>query len=696
MAKNRPVPPQKAIAKKELGPLWVRKVIHAILLEDTHLGSGTGGGGLDALVARDRDGRPVIWATHLEGLLREASRMLPDKHKDVEARLFGARGGVRQQAIFTSLYAKLDANQTKPFPVWRSAARKSFENRAPLDETLRAIEFVSKGTEFIGHVELRFDDVAILDGLMKEVGAVGSGRASGAGRIRFETGAASEVNRACAPANRNSRLFLLLRNLDPLSIATTATPDNLIPSLAYIPGRTLVGAMAAWALGEGKRDAAELFVNGSLSCGDALPLGTLELGPPTYTSKIYTSKIEVSPAPLSLQSEKPESGDDKLPWWVAPLSLRRVNADPDQRNDTRTTKKLKRPEPNLFVWRPNTARPWSAFQPLRPVRMRNGRSSPGQLDPDLFAVEQIAERTLFLSEIQGKPEDLQKIADGLAPVLGGSRWLRIGRGGTPVEVVDVGWQSPAAPSTVPAGQPAFLTLTSDLLVRDERLRWLTSLDDQAFKEGQVPGWPAGASATPVIQDETLVHGFNGTARLWRLPAAGIRRGSVYRIEASHVASLAAAAAAGKWLGERIHEGFGRFRVDHHLPGVRPPGAETPAHAIGAAPAMPAVEPEEPIAQKTREWLKGRRALAEPRAAGQTRPSYSQWRDLVSDLHKPPRNSSQPIESRLQPTTAGASGWKHPDAMWVLQQLRATSDRATHATFFVRWLRVEVLKNKGAR
>ncbi len=39
---------------------WVRVKLSAELLEDAHPGSGSGGGGIDALVARDRGSRSVI------------------------------------------------------------------------------------------------------------------------------------------------------------------------------------------------------------------------------------------------------------------------------------------------------------------------------------------------------------------------------------------------------------------------------------------------------------------------------------------------------------------------------------------------------------------------------------------------------------------------------------------------------------
>lgn len=39
---------------------WVRCKITAELLADAHFGTGSGGSGIDALVARDRDGLSLI------------------------------------------------------------------------------------------------------------------------------------------------------------------------------------------------------------------------------------------------------------------------------------------------------------------------------------------------------------------------------------------------------------------------------------------------------------------------------------------------------------------------------------------------------------------------------------------------------------------------------------------------------------
>ncbi|HMU41515.1 MAG TPA: hypothetical protein PKE31_21080 [Pseudomonadota bacterium] len=64
---------------------WIRLQITATLLSDAHMGSGVGGQGLHALLARDRWGNPVIWATQETGETAEPAmqnriRRLPHAH----------------------------------------------------------------------------------------------------------------------------------------------------------------------------------------------------------------------------------------------------------------------------------------------------------------------------------------------------------------------------------------------------------------------------------------------------------------------------------------------------------------------------------------------------------------------------------------------------------------------------------------
>ena len=656
---------------------WIRYKLTADLIEDAHPGSGSGGVGIDALVARDREDRPVIWASHLEGALRDAARRL--RGQEAAEAFFGRPGGQRQRFVLTSLYATRDAT----YRVWRSAARDSFDNRASKEHSLRAIEFVSKGTRFEGLVELPADDIPYFRRLIAEVDAIGHGRATGAGRVKLTL---SEMQVTPRPVGQaTSRLLLLLRNVDPISITKTATPTNLIPSFAFVPGRSLLGALADWLLGENRRSAAALLVSGLVSVSDALPL----CDDPTKRS-VKLEAVEVIPAPLSLRSEKPSGTPGNTPWWAVPESpLQRVDQSLGK-SENGERLKLKRPEPDLFVCCLGLGSSWTAYRPRFRIRLRNGRPNPTQPDPSLFAVEQIAEGTLFLAELRGDAKEMAVLGDALRPVLEGRRWLQVGRGGAPVEVVRAEWVAPGRPAE--ANAPAYLTLTSDLLVRDERLRWLTVLD--ASMMAGIPGWPEGVEAKPVVQESAPVHGFNGTSRLWRQPAAAVRRGSVFTVVGPGVADLARAAADGRWLGERTHEGFGRFRLDdvNALPGITENLSMAPAEQL--QPSLASDEPDDAIALTTRGWFEEHKRLADPSAPC---PSLSQWFDLVSNLEQKLPNA---LSSRRNPSTAGKRAWRDGDARAILDEIEKvpSGERAAYARIFVRWLRVgmrnEILKRES--
>ena len=654
-----PEPTSSDVGTAQSGTSWVRRTLTAEFTSDAHLGSGSGGGGIDALIARDRHDRPVIWASHVEGVLRDAARRLG---RD-EGAFFGRAGGERQRAIFTSLYA----NDSPESHIWRSTAREAFDNRAPKDDTLRVIEYVPKGTKLVGEVEVPASELPTLSRLVLEVDALGGGRSTGAGRVKLSLSEATTPQRkASAPTGR---LVLLLKNRDPLCITATATPDNLIPSLAFVPGRTLLGAVAAWLIAEGDRDTASLLTLGKVSVSDALPL-------PYSPSTL--DRVEVLPAALSLQSEKPKDAAGDVPWWAQ-------EAAPMKRLDAWSAKeKLKRPEDDLSVFRESANAAWTTFRPARRVRLRNGRPDPKQADASLFAIEQIVEETHFLAELSGPPDDLKKLAEKLGPVLEGRRWLRVGRAGAPVEVAQLAWSG--AELATKTESTALLTLTSDLLVRDEHLRWRTALDAHALKALLGDDIQLGNST----QDSVMVHGFNGTSRLWRMPAAGIRRGSVFEISGAGLARLAERAAKNEWLGERTYEGFGRFRLDAALPGV------TSEVGTSSPPTPVADVAEEAIAETTRKWFGQHDSLAKPDkkdGTGQKPPSLSQWLDLVGELEA---NNQNALTSRLNPTTAGGKTWKHRDAKAILEELNKIQapQRRLNARLFVRWLRADL--RKGAR
>ena len=354
--------------------------------------------------------------------------------------------------------------------------------------------------------------------------ALGGGRATGSGRVRLSL---AETMASPRPVrNPTGRLVLLLRNLDPLCITATATPDNLIPSFAFVPGRALLGAFANWLIAEGHKNAAKLLVDGLVSVSDALPV-------PYAPKKL--AEADALPAPLSLQSEKPAGSEGPIPWWAE------ASAVPwrlDSHSPAAQGLGLKRPEHDLFVYRGAPTDPWIAHRPQLRVRLRNGRPDPNQADPSLFAIEQIVEDTLFLCELRGTPEHMRRLAADLKPILEGSRWLRIGRAGAPVEVAQLEW--PGAPTRSVGSPSAILTLTSDLLdsrrtvalAHSTRRRELSSNPELACECSPVPGQArssaghSGCCRRPWLQRNVAAlanAGLRGSARL-RVQGGGRRCG----------------------------------------------------------------------------------------------------------------------------------------------------------------------------
>lgn len=660
-----------------------RYSLTATLLADAQLGSGLSGAGLQALIARDRQGRPVLWATHLEGLLREVALLRGEKED--AAHLLGCAGGQRQRATFTSLYCTHLANQGV-LRVWRSTARASFDNRAPKRESLRAVEMIPRGSSFRGHVELPDDGTSkeILERWLREVDAVGQGRAAGAGRVRFTLGDHVQVPATYRHDRSLRHVRLRLRNLEPLCLAATATPSNLVPSLSYIPGRALLGAVAAWLLQDGQRALAEMVTAERVSFGDAHPL------PPQESGKL--DNLDVLPAPLALRFARPEPLSGDLPWWAEnePLPARSfLEARPRAvRQDQAPPPRTKGPSADHFLARHGDG-PWHAFRPALGTRLRNGRPDPSRAAPLLFAVESIAEDTHFLADLFGPPEEITRLVEGLRAILERRSWLRIGRAGAPVEVVALGNRRPKLPEDV---STAYLTLTSDLLVRDASLRWYTAVPNEpkALRRFlEEAGAPLSLELKAIAQDRTVVRGFNGTARLWRLPLGGIRRGSVFQVSGSGVAELARAANKGRWLGERTHEGCGRFRLDRL---DAPPGvfaattSQAPQLKSGAAE-----EPLERLCQLTRDWCT---AYAAQRTT-ERKPSLSQWMDLADALEA---GDPSAITHRLTATTRGGLTWRSAPAETVLTALQALADedRIAAARLFVRWLRTKPQQEEADR
>ncbi len=532
--------------------------IEVTVLEDLHAGTGTGAGDIDALVERDRHDRPVIRASHLKGLLREAGEELTLYEPTLVAnlgRLFGTSGSTRGALELTSLRTT-DEGRTL---VWGSTARQE-NQRAPKDDTLRFVEHVAAGTVF--HATLRLADptlAPLLERLLRRVDRLGGHRNRGAGLVRVRPTPILSYQPQEIPAAAEPRLRLILRNLEPLCLPTTGHPGNLIRTHSFVRGQTLRGALMAWLIREGK--SGDLAVFDHLSVGDALPL-------PTDVDEV----TQVLPIPLSILTKKPKAQNSGLPWWAmgggAPEAFDGLYIEKDKKDE-----KPKRPGEHEYVCRETANGSWIRYAPSIRVRLRNATPKRrSEAAANLFSLEELAEDTWFASEVRCDSEETAgEFLRLFAPLLKEADWITLGRGGAPtcIEKVRPVMSSPGTSTTmgqadnasaIGSRQDLYLTLQSDLILRGPNLGFLDNLDKIVLceiigrKDLQSQDWKIEKAVT----ETTPIHGFNAVSGLRRSPALAIRRGSCWKISGAGSATLADALAKIDALGERTEEGFGRF------------------------------------------------------------------------------------------------------------------------------------------
>lgn len=534
-------------------PLFLQ--LQALTLEDLHTGTGTGGGDIDALVTRDRRGRPVIRASHFKGLLREAGEELSHHQAMTAAELntlLGVPGSGRGALRLTSLRTEEHAKTL----VWGSTAREK-GSRAPKDDTLRYIEHIAAGTRFTATLRLADPGLApALETLLNRIDRIGGGRNRGSGLVRLSW---CQLDPSPAPPAIPSEgliLRLILRNLEPLCLPATGHPGNLIRGHSFIRGQTLRGALMAWGIQNGRPAPQELWE--CLSVGDALPLPT-----------DLAQAAEVLPIPLSILTKKPAGGDASLPWWetgaAEPEAFDSLYHERDDQEE-----KPKRPGAHEYLCRANASAPWRRYEPVMKVRLRNATPKRNSEDKaELFSLEEIAEETRFQAELRfADPGAREAFIGSFGPLLTGQDWLGVGRGGSPVVVealhtaTEPGVGNVAGLTSAGRADDWTLTLASDLIVRGPDLGFLDNLDISTLCLLAGIDSPAAGQwlVKKAVPETERLYGFNAASGLQRAPALALRRGSCWRIGGTGSGALAAALDGRGVLGERTREGLGRFRI----------------------------------------------------------------------------------------------------------------------------------------
>ncbi len=654
------------------------------LLEDLHIGTGTGWGDIDALQVRDRRGWPVLPASHLKGLMRQAAnewnRLDPTaiSRKSIDT-LFGRQGNGQGQLLLTSAYL----NEYKTTLIWGST-QIGVTGTAEA-QSLRFIEYIPAGSHFEMQAALPEGDEqndVLLKAIIARCGRLGGGRNRGHGQVRWGLAepVASKTSTPAPPVSYPARLRLLLRNLEPVCLARTGHPGNLIGTESFIRGRSLRGSLVGACLAQGQAAWAQTLLTPTLAWGDALPLPVNAL-----TKDHRIGEIDVLPIPLSIGTPKATAPAGQLPWWAysretALFGARREIDQITLRSGERPLEKLKRPSTGEFLFRAGPDAPWQRYKPQILERLHTRvPSEENDYEQALFSTEEIAEQTLFLADLMITSAEQ---ADTFSAVLNhlASQWLRIGRGGHPLIIEAATWL-PIAKHGVSSGLKEFtLLLESELITRDSLGNFCDKLDASTL--ARLAGLSTvNIETTQTFSEGTDLFGFNASTGLPRLAQRAIKAGSVIRVAGEGATKVRAELTTRLALGECPEEGFGRFRIDQ-LPH---PQASLEAEAIQATPAPSG---QEERCQKAQEWVKGfGKALSEP--------SNSQWGDFrsrVQATRTPVELSNVFLTIEAAAKKQGGKKWAnfvgHPCYPKFRQALASMplSDAQELLEYFTRWQR----------
>ena len=651
------------------------------LLEDLHAGSGLGSVWIDRTLARDHSGKPFIPGSHVKGVWRDTMVRLVALGLNGfdENRLsnwFGA-APKKEKDETRPAQSRLHCPRLEPAGVvkslvWMQTARQPF-SRKPAEDTLRTTEYIPAGTTMAGFGFLAGgdDDFKLLKSLIRQVDRYGGNRSRGDGRIRLisiEKVRSENVLRTPKPAESASGLRLLLKAHEPIRVPRTGSPGNIIESDTQIPGRMLTGAIISRLLESGVEP--EMLFSQKVAISDALPVNPAhsELGLEEL------QKVEILPAPLEYRVEKklPEACQSMqfLPQWAAErnpdtpvTNWRDLLASSGDRADD-ALGQVKRLPAGTYVQRLGNG-PWRAFRQPLELAMRNRRGSDGgydfgQMDNELFSNEQMPAGTCFVADI--------------VPLVRGEVWsdwlaafrdyveklpfLFVGRGRSPVEIVAATGTGDRAMVDSSGDDRFRLTLIGDAIIRTRWLGFHQRLTLQALRDALGRDWPRDLNDPQAwdVSDSRTDRAFNAATRLPRPSVMVLRAGSSIEVRGKGAKALRDSLEKLFALGERQHEGLGRFNLDLDLISDKDAAAQRPETPIE-------VEAEE---LRTETVAAAARQLHAKYKNNLGKPSTSQWGSVRARIDALGRSASAEdlhrIRQRLRTVAANTRGGKVFEAL----------------------------------
>lgn len=501
--------------------------ITAELLEDAHIGSGSGMGiTIDAMCRRDRNGFPMIPATSFKGVLKDAAA-----DAALQKVLFGESDAQQGEAVVSSLYCTESTRNAGDFFILHTFNSLTSEGVSEKD-MLRVIEFIRAGTKLTGYIFLPGQYTENIEKSLESITAIGGMKTRGFGKVQFTCRRISQSEHAVETIPPPAvGVRLQLKNLDPVCLPSSTVRSNSIHTEIFLRGQRIKGAMYQYARthAESLKEAADSIFSSIVSFGN----GYANPNPANTAGPAGT----VLPFPLLLKKHKYLYNDEGemftvshslQPFWSAETPQPSFTEEHSRQHDARPVKRPGEHDHILMTDADN------GF-PVRPeiqLQMRNHIEHDGiKHATALFSEEVLSENQLFSVDIILTSQDkLKKWTEIFSSLLSGYDCLRMGRGGVPFICTGYEFISQETQNyTLEKDSKWYLLFTSDTILRDEYHNFITMVDDgvlsKLLKIDPDASGKEKVKMTSSAVDTIRVTGYNSASGYRSVPKLAIRRGS---------------------------------------------------------------------------------------------------------------------------------------------------------------------------
>ncbi len=547
-------------------------------LEDFHIGTGMDCVGLysDGQM-KDDEGNPALNTETLKGLLRQSCREV----KNVLTEYRESYNSIFKYGNLGSLDVSVNYNQDEtalnPFVI------HTFTKVDDIIEdedkgALRDIEFGSKGAIFDCSLEFQTlgNNEKEIEGLLKlgikNLKLFGGLRRRGFGAIKTTIIPNKDKDVKSLDGVTNIKDYrIILELLNNTCIAGAGQTGNIIHTLNYIKGTTALGMFRNVLLKLGSESS--IIDHDNIRITNFYPI-----------PKESSAKHEVIPIPLSLRKRKSTNSyknyylnkrkkdcyEYEIPHWLLNITPTTMDKKAFPNLVTRNTLTYKSmnsqsdksfsDEYIVFVDKKMCPENAKVYSPKIELVLRNRITESTQTTEKnaVFTQEMIYKGTRFIGNISfNSIEDAKMFKVIYHDWLNGTYNLHVGRGAQPVKIVEITSVSEDSIQPPKSTDRITITLTSDVILYDDKLNPKTMLKAEDF------GLPDSYELIDSKVETELHQSFSGTSGLRRFSEKVIKKGSCFLFESKsdniNITNLVSLGSKG--LGFNTNEGFGKFIVN---------------------------------------------------------------------------------------------------------------------------------------